>query len=553
MYQSKFYIPTSKNNVKDAKVVSHELLIKAGYVHQHASGIYTYLPLAVKVLDNISRVIREEVEKIGACEVKMPFLQPSEIWTLSGRWQTYGAELFRVEDRHGRNFALAPTHEEVATDILKDYLNSYKKYPLNIYQIQTKMRDERRPRFGLLRSREFIMFDGYTFNRDLESLFAEYDKYYKAYQNILERFDLEYKIVEADNGAMGGQKSHEFMVISDIGEDTICYEPNHDIAYNVEAAPVCNKYQISIEKKEGEEKINTPSITSIKELSKYLKVAEQKLLKCVAYDVNNTLVLVFVLGNREIQEVKLQKLLKVDNLSMASEQLLRKYEIEPGFIGPLGLKDDVMIIFDNEIKYQNNLICGANEKDYHLKNVNDLKGTFADIRSAVVGDLIREDGEPIKQARGIEVGHIFALGDKYTKSLSLTYLDENQKEVTPVMGSYGIGVSRILSAYIEQKHMDERFKFSKELSPFDYHLIPLDYSKNNEQKEYADNLKKELEEKGYTVLLDDRNERVGSKLNDAELIGCHRQIIIGRTFTEGILEEMNFGEKKPIKKEEIFE
>ncbi len=552
MKQSKMYIPTLKEVPSNAEIESHKLLLKAGYIHQNAAGIYTYLPMATKVLNNIEKIIKEELDYIGANEIKMPFLQPSDLWEASGRWQNYGAELFRVEDRHSRSFALAPTHEEVATDVVKNYLNSYKKFPMNIYQIQTKMRDEKRPRFGLLRGREFIMMDGYTFDRNDEELKESYYAYYEAYKRIFSRLGLDYKIVGADNGSMGGLYSHEFMAISEIGEDFIAYEEGTDIAYNVEAAPIFNDYKMEEEDILDVEKIHTPNLKTIDDLKDALNLKESKFLKAICYDVDGELVVAFVMGNQEIEETKLAKVLNASNeIELASDELIKSAGLTPGFIGPLNIGSNVKIILDKEIKFKKNLVAGANEKDYHLKNVNIDLEDFYDIRKAKKGDLIREGGNPIDIKKGIEIGHIFALGKKYTEGLGVSFLNEEQKSEIPTMGSYGIGVSRLLSTIIEQNNDENGIILPKVISPYQIHIISLDYEK---QKDFIQEIEEKLKERKIQYLLDDRKQRAGIKFKDADLIGIPTQVIIGKKFDEKVVEvkERNGNEKKELKIEEFF-
>lgn len=546
MKQSKMYIPTLKEVPSNAEIESHKLLLKAGYIHQNAAGIYTYLPMATKVLNNIEKIIKEELDFIGANEIKMPFLQPSDLWEASGRWQNYGAELFRVEDRHGRDFALAPTHEEVATDVVKNYLNSYKKFPMNIYQIQTKMRDEKRPRFGLLRGREFIMMDGYTFDRNDEELKESYYAYYEAYKRIFKRLGLDYKIVGADNGSMGGLYSHEFMAISEIGEDFIAYEEGTDIAYNVEAAPIFNTYKMDEEEALELEKIHTPNLKTIKDLKEFLNVEESKLLKAICYNVDGKLVIGFVMGNQEVEETKLAKVLGAENeIELATDELIKEAGLTPGFIGPLNIPEDIKVIFDKEIKFKKNLVAGANEKDYHLKNVNVEVEEFFDIRKAQKGDLIREGGNPIDIKKGIEIGHIFALGKKYTEGLGVSFLNEDQKSEIPTMGSYGIGVSRLLSTIIEQNNDENGIILPNVISPYQVHIISLDYEK---QEELIKTIEEKLKENGISYLIDDRKQRPGIKFKDADLIGIPTQVIIGKKFEEKIVEVKK---RKDYEKKEI--
>lgn len=554
MYQSKFLIPTLKEAPKDAQVFSHGHLIRAGYIKQNAAGLYTYLPLAKRTLRKIEDIVREEIDCFGGAEVSMPLMQPTELWEESGRFANYGAELFTMTDRHDRRFAMSPTAEEVSVDVVRNYLNSYKKYPLNIYQINTKFRDERRPRFGLLRSREFTMFDGYSFHTSEECLDQTYMEYYEAYKRILDRLDIDYRIVTADNGSMGGSKSQEFMAISEIGEDTIAYEEGTDIAYNVETAPIMNEYSKQTATK-SIEKVATPNSTTIEEVCSSLDVNVENTVKAVCYMIDGELVIAFCNGARTIEETKLLRAVGGEEIESASNTMLADNKIETGFIGPVGL-DHVRVVFDRQVAAMADFVCGANEAGYHLTGVSFERDITSDqvfdICEIEEGDVMRAGGNPISLAKGIEIGHIFALGDRYTSAMGMTFLDQNQKQATPLMGCYGIGISRLLTAYVEQNQVDGAVRFKPAMTPFDYHLIVLDYVKNEEQAKFANEVAAKLRANGKTVLIDDRNERVGSKMIDSELIGCTNQIIIGRDFAEGIVEIKDGKEKTKVNVEELY-
>lgn len=553
MYQSKFLIPTSKEVPKDVQVFSHGHLIRGGFVKQNAAGVYTYLPLAKRIIRKIEDVIREEVDNIGGAELTMPLMQASELWSSSGRWDSYGDELFRLSDRHDRVFAMSPTAEEVAVDSVRNYLNSYKKYPLNIYQINTKFRDERRPRFGLLRSREFIMFDGYSFHVDEDDLNLTYDAYYQGYTRILKRLGIEFRIVTADNGSMGGSRSQEFMAISDIGEDTICYEDGVELSYNIETAPICNKY-IQMESTSDLQLVATPNCKTIDEVSKFLDIPTDKTIKATCFNIDGKLVVAFCSGIRVIEETKLLRALNGSEIELANTGLLEENNLVIGSIGPVNL-ENCTVVYDRQVQYMAECVVGANKQDTHYTGFDFQRdsspGEIFDICQIEVGDLMRPDGKPVKLAKGIEVGHIFALGDKYTSSMNMTFLTRDQKQQTPVMGCYGIGVSRLLSSYIEQNNTDGIVKFNQTLTPFDYHLIPLDYAKDDNQALFTNQLANNLSQRGFSVLIDDRNERVGSKLIDGELIGCFNQIIIGRDYVDGLVEVKNGKEKNKISVEEL--
>lgn len=559
MNQSKFYIPTSKQVSSQAVAVSHILALRAGYIHQNAAGIYTYLPMMNMIIENINKIIDEELQKIDANKITMPLLEPAELWEKSGRWNDYGSELFRVKDRHDRSYALAPTHEELITDLVKNQLNSYKKYPLNLYQIGTKMRDETRPRFGLLRGREFLMMDGYSFSKDEKCLDEIYNKYYSAYEKIFNRCNLSFKTVIADNGSMGGSKSHEFMALASIGEDTICYEDDKDEALNIEIAKVL----FLKTKNEGTikdiQKIETKKITKIEDLEKNLNYDNLNIIKSVCFeDENQKLVICFIAGKFEINLVKLEKIANVNNLVIAKSETLKKYGLCEGYIGPLNLDLDAEIYFDNSIYSIVDGVCGANEYNYHLTGINFERDfndiTLNDIRNIIEGEKTDEKSNGVKFAQGIEIGHIFALGDRYTKALEMTFLDENQKQQTPLMGCYGIGVSRLVSAIIEQNHDEMGIILPESISPFDIHLIVLDYEKNQLQRSYAHDIESELIKLGYSVLVDDRNERPGIKFKDADLIGLPKQIIIGKKFEDDLVEfkVRRTNEKIEMKTDELF-
>ncbi len=542
MKQSNLFIPMSKDVSNQAVAKSHIYALKAGYIHQVAAGIYSYLPMATKTLQNIETIIREELEAINANEVILPLLEPAELWEKTGRWQGYGSELMRVTDRKNTEFALAPTHEEVATDLVKNYLNSYKKFPVNIFQIGTKMRDEARPRFGLLRGREFVMMDGYSFHTEDESLNETYMQYYKAYQRIFTRIGLDFKIVTADNGQMGGSMSHEFMALAEIGEDTIVYEEENEIAYNLEIAPV----YIDIKNEQATEELTTFATVGhkkISDLTENYDVKAEDTIKAVMYDVDGELVVAFVRGDREANELKVVKVVSGQEIKLADNELLIANNIIDGYTGPINLATDVKVVIDQEIANMPSIVCGANEADAHMRGANYSRDfsqyELADLREICEGELLSAEGTPVKFARGIEIGHIFALGKKYTESLEVEFLDQNQKKQTPTMGCYGIGVSRILSAIIEQNNDEAGMIMPSSIAPFDVHMLPLDYAKKEEQRQFADELYNKLTAAGLRVLLDDTKERPGVKFAQADLIGLPTQIVIGRSYTDGIIEIKN--------------
>ncbi len=539
MKQSKLYMPMTKDVNTQAVAKSHQLALKAGMIHQTAAGIYSYLPMATKTLQNIEKIIREELEKIDANEVILPLLEPAELWEKTGRWQGYGAELFRVTDRKNTEFALAPTHEEVVTELIKNYLNSYKKLPINLYQIGTKMRDEARPRFGLLRGREFVMMDGYSFHSDDTDLDNTYMQYYQAYVNIFTRLGLEFKVVTADNGQMGGSKSHEFMALAEIGEDTIVYEDKNEMAYNLEIAPVYTEI-MNVAATSEVSKVHTPNQKTITELVEKQNINVEQTLKTVCFNIDGELVLACIRGDREVNEIKVLKHFGGQEIEFADNTLLEANGIIEGFIGPKDLAENIKVVIDNEVANMATIFTGANEVDYHFDNVNysrDLSEyPLADIRNIEVGEKLSADSEPVKFARGIEIGHIFALGKKYTESLNVEFLTEKQQKATPTMGCYGIGVSRLLSAILEQNNDENGIIFPNTVAPFDVHLIALDYLKNAEQREFTDKLYNDLVSAGFKVLLDDTKERPGVKFAQADLIGLPNQIVIGRGFVDNNVE-----------------
>lgn len=562
MKQSLMYIPMTKENPNSAVCASHILGLKAGLMHQTAAGIYTYLPLATKMLNNIEIIIREELEKIGANELILPLLEPAELWEKTGRWQGYGSELFRVVDRKNTAFALCPTHEEVITDLVKNYLVTYKKYPVNLFQIATKMRDEARPRFGLLRGREFVMMDGYSFHTSLEDLDKTYNDYYQAYCNIFERLGLEFRVVQADNGKIGGSSSHEFMALAPIGEDTIAYVENTKSAYNVEIAPVYYEEQVPNEADFlAVKKVTTPGCKKCEEVAEFLGNDLTKHVKAVAIKgkEEGSVILFMLRSDRTLNEVKATKLANVDDFILAEEADLQANGLVEGFMGPIGCNDKVKVFVDQEVKDLVNVVIGANEENAHLINVNFRRdvnnATYCDLREVEEGDYLAKDLGPVKFARGIEIGHIFALGDKYTKDLEVKFLNENQQQETPVMGCYGIGVSRLISAIIEQNNDENGIIMPKSVTPFDLQLLVLDYNKNEEQRQYADKLASDLEANGFKVLIDDREVNPGVKFSEADLLGLPYRITIGKKLVDNEVEikERSSGEVSVVNTNDVID
>ncbi|WP_339211890.1 proline--tRNA ligase [Aeribacillus sp. FSL K6-3256] len=540
MKQSQSFIPTMRENPADAEVKSHQLLLRAGYIRQTASGVYSYLPLAHRVLTKIENIIREEMNRIGAVELLMPALQQAELWQESGRWYSYGSELMRLKDRHERDFALGPTHEEVITSLVKDEIKSYKRLPLTLYQIQTKFRDEKRPRFGLLRGREFIMKDAYSFHATQESLDEVYEQVREAYSRIFTRCGLNFRAVIADSGAMGGKDTHEFMVLSEIGEDTIAYSDSSDYAANIEMAPVVASYEKVDEPLMELEKKETPNKKSIEEVAQFFQVPKEKLIKSVLFKVDEKFVLVLVRGDHEVNDVKLKNLYQASVVELASaEETEQVMGVSPGFLGPIGASDKVEIVADYAVQAVVNGICGANENDLHYIGVNpdrDFTVTkYEDIRFIQEGDPSPDGKGRIKFAKGIEVGHVFKLGTRYSEAMKAEFLDEKGKTNPIIMGCYGIGVSRLLSAVVEQFHDENGIIWPAKLAPFEVHLIPVNM-KNEEQVKVAEQIYHDLQARGYEVLYDDRAERPGVKFADSDLIGIPVRITVGKRAGEGIVE-----------------
>ncbi|WP_409253735.1 proline--tRNA ligase [Bacillus sp. SCS-153A] len=540
MKQSMTLIPTLRETPADAEVKSHQQLLRAGFIRQNASGIYSFLPLGRKVLQKVEEIIREEMINAGGVELLMPALQQAELWQESGRWGTYGPELMRLEDRHKRNFALGATHEEVITSLVRDEIKSYKKLPLTLFQIQTKFRDEKRPRFGLLRGREFIMKDAYSFHSSYESLDDTYEKIFQAYSNVFTRCGLNFRAVIADSGAMGGKDTHEFMVLSDIGEDTIAYSDTSQYAANIEMAPVSARYEESTESEKEMQKVETPDQKTIAEVSSHLQTEKDKCLKSLLFKVDEEFVLVVVRGDHEVNDIKVKNLLDASVVELASAEETKGLLNAPvGSIGPVNLKAEVKIIADEAVKYIKNAVCGANEEGYHFTNVNQGRDfnvdQFADLRFIQEGDPSPDGQGTIVFAKGIEVGHVFKLGTRYSDAMGAQYLDENGRAQSMIMGCYGIGVSRTLAAVAEQFSDENGLQWPSSLTPFDVHVVPINI-KNDDQRELAETLYTELKEQRFDVLLDDRQERPGVKFTDSDLIGLPFRVTVGKKAAEGVVE-----------------
>lgn len=542
---SKSLIKTYKESPKEAETVSHKLMLRASMIKQVSRGNYTYLPLGLKVIKKIENIVREEMNRAGANELLMPIMQPSDLWIESGRYFAYGPELMRFSDRNNRDFVLGPTHEEVSVFIFRDMIKSYKDLPLNMYQIQTKFRDEIRPRFGLMRGREFIMKDAYSYHLTKESLDEEYINMKKTYERIFTRCGLNFRAVEADTGSIGGAESHEFMVLAEAGEDDILYSDTTEYAANIEKArSIILDMNPAEEEKKQMQKVHTPNCESIEELSKFLNISAKKtvkalLLKEVLEDKTNYY-MALIRGDLDVNEIKVKNAFGLNvELELITEEDMKALNIEKGYVGALsGLDDRIKIVLDETVSHMYNFVVGANEKDYHYinTNVSDLKyDMVADIRTARAGDLSPVGEGVLKIARGIEVGHIFKLGDKYSKSMNAKVLDENGKLSTVIMGCYGIGVSRIAAATVEQYNDENGIKWPISIAPYEVDVIATNMKDENivsiSEKIYADLLKNNVD-----VIIDDRTEKAGFKFKDADLIGIPIKVIVGKSIEQNMVE-----------------
>jgi len=538
---SKFYAPTTKEAPKDASLPSHQFLIRGGFVEQIGSGLYNYLPLGKIMHDKISRVVKEEMNEAGALEVSFSVVTSGELWKQSGRYNVFGKELLRFKDRKENDFVISPTNEEAAVALVRGKVTSYKQLPLNLYQINTKFRDEARPRFGLLRGREFTMKDGYSFHSSKEDLKREFDLMEATYSKIFTRLGLNFRAVEADSGAIGGSGSKEFMVLADNGEDDILCCEACRYAANVEAARRKPRVSEAEAPEADAAKFLTPNAKTIKDVAEFFKVSEFYCIKAVMkkaiYEDKEEVVVFFVRGDDELQETKAQNACKALELVDASEADVAKAGLVAGFCGPVGLKD-VKFFIDNELKGANNMICGANEKDYHFVGVS-VSGfneeRFKDLVKVKEGDKCPVCGGNLKLSKGIEVGHIFQLGDKYSAAMNATYLDENGKAKPFLMGCYGIGISRLIAVMIEASHDEKGCIWKKECAPFDVEII-ISNLKDEAGVKFAFELYESLKKAGVSVIIDDRNERFGVKMNDFELIGFPYALLVGKEFANGKVE-----------------
>lgn len=556
MKMSNMLVGTLREVPAEAEIESHKLMLRAGLMRKMAAGIYNYMPLGLKVIENVKNIVREEMNNAGAQEFLASALIPAELWQESGRWDAYGAEMFRLKDRHNRDFCLGPTHEEVFTDIVRNEIKSYKQLPLNLYQIQTKYRDERRPRFGVMRSREFIMKDGYSFDKDQEGLDLAYEKMRKAYVNIFNRCGLDAKAVAADSGAIGGSGSAEFMVKSEVGEDDVVFCTACDYAANIEKAPSTPEHGEKEELMEVE-KVETPAVKSIEDLAKFFGCSPKKIVKTLIFQADDKVVAVVLRGDREANEVKIANAIgEVIELEMASEEAVKEATgAAVGFAGPMGIKVDMLLV-DQEVANMYNFIIGANETDMHLKNVNygrDFEGIVGDFRNVTIGEKCPECGKEITISRGTEVGHIFKLGTKYSESMGATFIDEDGKAKPFIMGCYGIGVTRTVASIIEQHNDENGIIWPLEVAPYHVSVIPANV-KNEEQATKAEEIYNELRKMGVEALLDDRKERAGVKFKDSELMGIPMRITVGKMIGEGQVEFKlrNGGEVETLSIEEVY-
>lgn len=540
MRVTKMYAPTLREVPSEAEIASHQLLLRAGFMRKSTNGMYTYLPLAWRVIKKIEAIIREEMDNKGAQEIMMPIMQPAEIWQESGRWGAYGAEMIRLKDRHGHEYCLGPTHEEMVTTVVKNDVRSYRQLPLNLYQIQDKFRDERRPRFGLMRSRDFIMKDAYSFDRDEAGLELSYQEMYDAYTKIFTRCGLNFRPVEADSGAIGGSGSHEFMVLAESGEAEIVYCSACDYAADVEKAEL-HTITAPEEAELPMEKVVTPDCKTIADVCAYLKAPVDHSMKAVAFQSEKGLILCFVRGDHEVNEIKVINTVGVNEVEMAEPELLAKAGTVGGYMGPVGMDPKkVIIVVDQSVMQMHNICCGANEEGYHYINVNpgrDFTPTYvADIRLMAEGDPCPHCGAAVKKARGIEVGQVFKLFTKYSQAMHATYLDENGKEQPMVMGCYGIGVGRTMAAAVEQNNDKDGMIWPAAIAPYHVLVVPVNV-KDEASNAKAEEIYQVLQKAGLEVVIDDRKERPGVKFKDADLIGYPLRVVVGpKTLTTGELE-----------------
>lgn len=560
MRWSNYFIPTLKEAPADAEVASHKLLIRAGMIRRLAAGIYNYLPLGWRTITKVEKIVREEMNRVGAMECRLPSVQPGDLWEESGRWKEYGTELLRFKDRHKRDYCLGPTHEEVITSLMRNEIQSYRQMPLFMYQIQTKFRDEIRPRFGLMRGREFIMKDAYSFDQTDEDANLSYRTMYQAYATIFTRLGLKFRSVEADAGSIGGSMSHEFMVLAETGEDTIISCSDCDYAANEERARGTEPSRTNWPEPDSIKEVFTPDQNTVEEVANFMDLTPLDIVKTILMDADGKPVAALVRGDRELNEIKLKNYLNASELNFASPSQVEEWTGAPvGFAGPVKLKVDMPIVADLELYAREGWVTGANKEDTHLENVSlerDVKlEAYVDLRVLVPGDECPVCNSPVTSAKGIEVGHVFKLGDKYSKAMGANFVDAEGNENPLVMGCYGIGITRVVAACIEQNHDKSGIIFPPSIAPFTVLIISLD-PEDEEVGGKAEEIYELLSEKGIEVLMDDRNERPGVKFNDADLIGIPMQIIVGRNaYKKGHMEtkDRRTGEKGelPLELEEF--
>lgn len=547
MRASQFFFNTQKEAPNEAELPSHILMVRAGLIKRLGSGLYSWMPLGLRVLRKVEAIVRDEMNKAGALELLMPAVQPKELWEETGRWAVFGPQMLKIQDRHAREFCFGPTHEEVITDIARKEIRSYKQLPLNFYQIQTKFRDEIRPRFGVMRAREFMMKDAYSFHTNFESLEHTYQTMYQAYSNVFNRLGLKFRAVKADTGAIGGDGSHEFHVLADSGEDGLAYCDTSDFAANVELAEALPPVQTRASATETMRDAETPKQTACEDVAKLMSIGIEKTVKAIALIVkrgeSSQFVLALLRGDHALNEVKLGKLEGFTDFRFATEEEIRAHlNCPPGFIGPVGVNANVTVIADRTVALMSDFVCGANKPKYHLAGVNfgrDLPepSLVADIRNVVAGDASPDGKGVLSLCRGIEVGHIFQLRTKYAQAMNATYLDENGQTQVMEMGCYGIGVSRIVGAAIEQGNDERGIVFPASMAPFTVVICAIGYDKSDAVKEAVNKLHDDLQAAGVDVLLDDRGERPGVMFAEADLMGIPHRIVIGeRGLNEGVVE-----------------
>ncbi len=549
MRVSQFFLSTLKEAPAEAELVSHKLMLRAGLIKKLGSGLYSWMPLGLRVLRKVENVVREEMDRAGAVELLMPAVQPAELWQESGRWAQFGPQMLKIKDRHDRDFCFGPTHEEVISDIVRREVKSYRQLPINFYQIQTKFRDEIRPRFGVMRAREFVMKDAYSFHVDAASLDVTYQAMYDAYSRVFTRLGLKFRSVAADTGAIGGTGSHEFHVLADSGEDAIAFCPTSDYASNTELAEAIEPKAKRGAALQAMTKVDTPGKKACEDVAELLKAPLTQTVKSIIVVANEKLVMLLLRGDHVLNEAKTGKIPGMQDFRLArAEEIQAKAGVPVGYMGPVGLRDDVTIIADRTIAAMSDFICGANENGYHLTGVNwgrDLPepGLIADIRNVVAGDPSPDGKGELQIARGIEVGHIFQLRKKYSEALGVTFLDEGGKSQTMEMGCYGIGVSRIVAAAIEQNHDERGIIWPNSIAPFQVYVAPIGFKKIAEVRAAAEKLHDEITKMGLEVLLDDRDERPGVMFADQELIGVpHRIVVSDRGLKENLYEYQRRGE-----------